>query len=210
MEYVFPVVFGKTPQVFREYYSNMLISVVSWDFAGCLKDNKEKGHLDELDLKRTVILDYTADNNSSTSYSDWGLLNNLQWIFGVIHSFTYNSDILAGYKNIIAPCLQEASADNTCIGLLIRSEILHSNTYLLKYVADKSWHTKTLKLEKVTECYYDSPCPTEIAKTIKSLWNSFFALSQCSNWGRVGASVCEPQFSVLSSGNPNNFTHGNE
>jgi alpha-N-acetylglucosaminidase (NAGLU)-like protein len=199
-------VYRKTQQKLREHYPDVPLLIASWDFFGQWKNNEVKQLLDEFDQERTIILDYTADNISTTSYRDWGLFNEFPWIFGIIHSFANNSDIHGDYKNIIAPRLQEASADSKCIGLVTWSEISHSDTYLLEYVADNSWQPKRLEVEKATERYCDSRYPAEIAKTMKPLWSSFLSLSQSHNWGRTSGTVREPQFRILTSSDLINLT----
>jgi alpha-N-acetylglucosaminidase (NAGLU)-like protein len=206
-------VYRKTQQKLREHYPDVPLLIASWDFSDeRWKDNDVQNLLKEFDPNRTIIFDYTSDNISTTPYRDWGLFNKFPWIFGIIHSFANNSDIHGNYKNIIAPRLQEASADSKCIGLVTWSEISHSDTYLLEYVADNSWQPKRLEVEKATERYCDSRYPTEIAKTMKPLWSSFLTLSQSHNWGRTLGTVREPQFRILTSRELINLTpdHINE
>jgi len=200
-------VYRKTQQMLREHYPDVPLLIASWDFSDeRWKDNDVQNLLKEFDPKRTIILDYTADNISKISYRDWGFFNKFPWIFGIIHSFANNSDIHGNYKDIIAPRLQEASADSKCIGLVIWSEISHSDTYLLEYVADNSWQPKRLEVEKATERYCDSRYPAEISKTMKPLWSSFLTLSQSHNWGRTLGTVREPQFRILTSSELINLT----
>jgi hypothetical protein len=199
-------VYRKTQQMVREHYPDVPLLVASWDFISWWKNIDVQNLLKEFDPKRTIILDYTADNLTRMTYHDWGLLNNFPWIFGIIHSFANNSDIHGNFTDIISPRLKEASSDNMCVGLVVWSEISHSDNYLLEYLADNSWQPKRLEIEMATEHYCDTRYPAEIADEMNSLWRSFLILSQSHNWGLTGGTVREPQFRILTSTENINLT----
>ncbi|RIH65405.1 hypothetical protein D1164_09775 [Mariniphaga sediminis] len=192
-------VYRKTQQTVREHYPDAPLLIASWDFLDRWKDKDVQMLLEEFDPQRTIVLDYVADNISKVSYSDWGLKNNFPWIFGIIHSFANNSDIHGNYEDIIAPRLKEAQKDSMCVGLVVWSEISHSDTYLLEYLADNSWQPDRPETEEATKRYCTSRYPSEIQQEMIGLWKSFLALSQSNNWGKTGGTVREPQFRLLSS-----------
>jgi hypothetical protein len=193
-------VYRKTQQMFREHYPDASLLIASWDFIGWKwKDQDVQRLIKEFDPKRTIILDYTSDKDDKVTYRDWDLYNKFPWIFGIFHSLEKNSDIHEDYK-ILTPRLKEAIADSMCVGLITWSEISHSDTYLLEYLADNIWDPKRLEIEKATERFCNSRYPSGTSEDMKPLWTAFLDLSQSLHWGFNGILFNEPQFRVLSSG----------
>ena len=193
-------VYRKTQQMFREHYPDAPLLIASWDFVyPGWKDKDVQQLVKEFDPKRTIILDYTSDKDDKVTYRAWDLYQKFPWIFGIFHSLEKNSDIHENYS-ILTPRLNEAATDSKCIGLITWSEISHSDTYLLEYLADNSWQPKRTDIAKATEHYCDTRYPPETAKEMKPLWTSFLTLSQSLHWGFNGILFNEPQFRVLTSG----------
>jgi hypothetical protein len=191
--------YRKTQQILREHYPDKPLIIGSWDFISWWENDDIKKLINEFDPRRTIILDYTADNISRIPYQDWNLSNTFPWIFGIIHSFANNSDIHGNYENIISPRLEEASLDKQCIGLVVWSEISHSDTYLLEYLADNSWKPDRVNINEATARYCNTRYPPEIFNEMNIIWKDFLKLSQSNNWGKTGGTVREPQFRILSS-----------
>ncbi len=189
-------VYRKIQQTIREHYPGVPLLIASWDFMGW-KEEEVRRLTDELDPENTVILDYLADNVNKISYRDFGYFNNFPWIFGIIHSFANNSDFHGNYSEIIGPRLEEASKDGKCAGLVVWSEISHSDNYLLEYLARNSWQPAATGIEMATRNYCNSRYPQEISAEMNALWHTFLDLSQSNNWGITGGTVREPQFRVL-------------
>ncbi len=192
-------VYRKTQQKLREQYPDVPLLIGTWDFQGWTwKDNDVQQLIKEFDPKRTIILDYTADNIDRVSYRDWGMHNQFPWIFGIFHSYADNSDIHGDYS-ILTPRLQEAADDDKCIGMVIWSEISHNDTYMLEYLGDNSWNPQRLELSLATARYCDSRYPVELSVAMRPLWKSFLVLSQSMRFDHTGYGLFqEPQFKVLS------------
>ena len=200
-------VYRKIQNMFRDQYPDIPLLIASWDFLSRWKNEEVQSLLTEFDPNRTIILDYTADNISFVSYRDWGMYKKFPWIFGVIHSFAKNSDIHGNYDDIITPRLKEAALDSMCKGFVIWSEISHSDTYLLEYLADNSWQPERAETKQATQRYCESRYPSEAVDEMNTLWESFLTLSQSHNWG-LGGTVREPQFRILKSTEFINLTSG--
>jgi hypothetical protein len=201
-------VYRKTQQMIREHYPDVPLLIASWDFLGW-KDNDVQQLIKEFDPERTIILDYCADR-SKDSYHKWDFYNKFPWIFGLLHSFNWMSDIHEDY-NILIPGLKEAADDSKCIGLVEWSEISHNDTYMLEYLGDNSWQPRRLELTQATARYCDTRYPPEIATTMKRVWSSFLTLSQSKHWGQYRVKpneilMKEPQFRILSLGSFINLT----
>lgn len=197
-------VYRKTQQKLREHYPDAPLLVASWDFLQWTNEDVQR-LLDDFDPQRTIILDYLADDPKGVSYRDFGLLNEFPWIFGVFHSFARNSDVHGDFS-ILTPRLREAAADGKCLGLVAWSEISHSDTFLLEYLADNSWQPQRPELAPATSHYCKMRYPAELAASMQSLWTSFLALSQSVQWsldwdvGIENSIIAEPQFRVLTTG----------
>ncbi len=199
-------VYRKTQQMIREHYPDAPLLIASWDFIGWRwKDKDVQNLVKEFDPKRTIILDYTSDKDDKVTYRDWDLYQKFPWIFGIFHSLEKNSDIHEDY-NILTPRLNEAVGDKQCIGLITWSEISHSDTYLLEYLADNSWQPARTDIALATEHYCNTRYSAETAEEMKPLWNSFLKLSQSLHWGFNGILFDEPQFRILTSGSLINLT----
>ena len=205
--------YRKTQQMLREHYPDTPLLIMTVDFLDW-KDNEMQQLIKELNPERTIILNLTADDKLKVNYHDWDLYKKFPWIFGMFHSYDRNSDIHGDY-NIITPRLQEAANDSSCIGLVTWPENSHTDTYFLEYLADNSWQPQRLEIDKATEHYCDTRYPSEIATTMKPLWNSFLTLSQSAQWGYLsqsqyyrggGIMFGEPQFRILTSSSMINLT----
>jgi hypothetical protein len=203
-------VYRKTQEKLREHYPDAPLLVASWDLAGWWKDADVRRLVDELDPQRTIILDYTADCATRVTYRDWNMEGRFPWIFGIFHGFARNSDTHEDY-GILSQRLREAALDKQCQGLVTWSEISHSDTFLLEYLADNSWHPEGLELSAAVPRFCRTRYPAEIAGRMQAIWNDFLVTSQSVHWSMGGTrSACwmEPQFRVLSGEGMNNLTPG--
>ncbi len=188
--------YRKIQQRLREHYPDAPLLVASWDF-NWWKNEDVARLLDELDPRRTIILDYLADCPSKKSYRDGGMFGRFPWIFGIFASFACNSDIHEDYA-ILAPRLREAAGDRQCVGLVTWPEISHNDTFLLEYLADNSWQPERLELSEATPRYCKTRYPAELASPMESLWDAFFPLSQTFHWDNSWR-CWDPQYRVLTS-----------
>ncbi len=201
-------VYRKTQQKLRENYPDIPLLIASWDFIGWRwKDKEVQDLMKEFDPKRTILLDYTADKNDKATYRDWDVYKKFPWIFGIFHSLEKNSDIHEDY-NILTPRLKEVAEDPKCIGLTMWTENSHTDTYLLEYLADNSWHPERLETVQATERFCKARYTSEISNEMVSLWNSFLNVSQTVHWGLSGIIFSEPQFRMLTSNTYINLTPG--
>ena len=193
-------VYRKTQQRLRENYPDAPLLIGSWDFIGWRwTDEGVQNLIREFDPEKTILLDYTADKDDKVTYRDWDVYKKFPWIFGIFHGYAKNSDIHEDYK-ILTPRLQEVTEDEKCMGLVIWSEISHSDTYMLEYLAGNSWDPSSLEIEKASDLYCKKRYPPEIEQEMKQVWSSFLNASQTLHWGFQGIPFGEPQFRMLTSG----------
>jgi hypothetical protein len=191
-------VYRKTQQKLREHYPDAPLLIASWDFLGW-KDEDVKRLLSEFDPRKTIILDYTADNASKVSFEDYGSYRKFPWTFGIFASFARNSDIHGDYR-MLAERLREAAKDEQCIGMTMWPELSHGDTFLLQYLADNSWNPVAPDLPSAVDRYCRARYPEELARRMKKLWPAFLTTSQAVQWWASGpqtTSFDEPQFRLL-------------
>ena len=195
-------VYRKTQQKLREHYPDTPLLIASWDFIGWKwTDEGVRCLTEEFDPQRTIVHDYTADLAEKVTFRDWGLLGRFPWVFGIFHSYARNSDIHEDYA-ILGKRLQEAAADRKCQGLVLWSEISHSDTFLLEYLAENSWCPQWLEASQAAERYCQTRYPAELGEAMRPVWDDFLKLSQTQHWSfRDPERTCifnEPQFRLLS------------
>jgi hypothetical protein len=197
-------VYRKTQQEMRERYPDAPLLVASWDFLWW-RDPDVVALMDQFDAKRTLVLQYTADLANKDTSAAWGIANRFPWIFGIFHSFARNSDIHEDYATL-SRRLREAAADPQCQGLVMWSEISHSDTFLLEYLADNSWQPVRLGADKAADRFCQTRYPAELCRAMRPMWADMLEISQTVNWscwdGTDTRSTCwmEPQFRMLASG----------
>jgi hypothetical protein len=191
-------VYRKTQQILREHYPDVPLIIAGWDFISWWKDEDVRRLLREFDPERTLIFDYTADDAPKVTFRDWGLLGNFPWMFGIFHSYARNSDVHEDY-GILTERLRMAAADEKCRGLAIWSEISHSDTFLLEYLAANSWRP-TEELSAAVARLCRGRYPAELVEPMQAIWKDFLVTSQSVHWTHAGnrwQSFGEPQFRIL-------------
>lgn len=191
-------VYRKTQQILREHYPDAPLIIAGWDFIAWWKDEDVHRLLTEFDPARTIVFDYTADDAAKLTFRDWNLLGRFPWFFGIFHSYARNSDIHEDY-GILTERLRMAAPDPQCRGLFIWSEISHSDTFLLEYLAANSWRP-TEELPAAVTRYCRGRYGEPWAERMPSIWNDFLVTSQSVHWTHTGnrwLSFGEPQHRVL-------------
>jgi len=178
--------------------------IASWDFIGWKWTDEDVRRLtEEFDPERTIIHEYTADVADRVTYRDWGLPGRFPWIFGIFHGFARNSDVHEDYT-ILSERVREAAADRKCLGLVLWSEISHSDTFLLEYLAGNSWRPDMLDAPRAADRYCASRYPAELREAMRPIWADFLQLSQTQHWSIKDAARAivfrEPQFRLTRSG----------
>ena len=194
-------VYRKTQQILREHYPDAPLLIASWDLAHQWEDEEVHQLLNEFDPERTILLDYTADDADKVSYRDWHVLGRFPWIFGIFHGFARNSDIHEDYA-LLAGRLEEAKKDPMCRGLVLWSEISHSDTFMLEYLAENSWQPRGLKASFAVKRFCRTRYPGDLAARMEPLWSKFLITSQTAHWSMRGTQrvvLSEPQFHMLTS-----------
>lgn len=190
--------YRKIQQILRQHYPDAPLILAGWDFISWWKDEEVHRLLAELDPTKTIVFDYTADTADKVTFRDWQLLGRFPWMFGIFHSYARNSDIHGDYE-ILAERLRMAAADEKCLGMAVWSEISHSDTFLLEYLAANSWRPVE-ELPQATARYCRNRYPAQLAEPMQAVWKDFLRISQTVHWSHTGhrwISIGEPQFRIL-------------
>jgi hypothetical protein len=191
--------YRKIQQVLREHYPDAPLVIAGWDFISWWKDEDVRRLLEEFDPQKTIVMDYTADDAAKVTFRDWHLLGNFPWIFGIFHSYARNSDVHEDY-GLLADRLRMAAEDPKCVGLTVWSEISHSDTFLLEYLAANSWEPKEWESDQAVARYCRTRYPEELDAPMQAVWKDFLVTSQTVHWSHSGTrwlSFGEPQYRLL-------------
>ena len=124
----------------REHYPNAPLLIASWDFCMFWEPDEVQELLKELDPDRTIIFDYTSDNDDeSLNFLHWGVLGKFPWIFGIFHAFEPDTEPRGNYE-VIARRLRIASEDPMCRGFVLWPENSHADTLMIEFCAANSWN----------------------------------------------------------------------
>jgi len=194
--------YHKIQSVLRQHYPDAPLLIGSWDFAFSWKNAEVKKLLREFDPAKTIILEYTADQEGRKPYRDWGIYGKFPWIFGIFHAFAPNSEIGGDYASL-AERMREADKDPMCRGLVLWPELSHGDTFMLEYLARNAWDPSRASFEKSLQAYCARRYAVRIARNMMTVWRDFFALSHPIRWD---ANFCtarnfawEPHFRILTS-----------
>ena len=123
----------------REHYPNAPLLIASWDFCMYWEPEEVRELLKELDPDRTVIFDYTSDNDDeSRNFLNWGVIGQFPWVFGIFQSFEPDTEPRANYE-VIARRLRTAAGDPMCRGFILWPENSHADTLMIEFCAANSW-----------------------------------------------------------------------
>ncbi len=193
-------VYRKTQQRLRENYPDAPLLIASWDLIGWGWKNEDVQQLlTEFDPAKTILLDYTVDDPSRITFRDWNALGHFPWIFGIFHSYARNSDIHEDYA-LVAERLRMAAEDSKCVGMVMWTEISHSDTFLLEYLADNSWQPVRITADDAGKRFCQGRYAPQLAARMEPIWKSLLQVSQAVQWNhgaprRYGLS--EPQFHMI-------------
>ncbi len=193
--------YHKIQAMIRAHYPDAPLLVGSWDFVMYWKNAEVKKLLQELDPNKTMILEYTADNEGRKTYRDWGIYKKFPWIYGFFHAFEPNSEIGGNYA-LLAEQMREVDKDPMCKGLVLWPELSHSDTFMLEYLARNGWDPRQASQTASVQAYCQGRYASKIRRTMTALWNDFFALSRPLRWTvnflNWRSFAFLPQFRILS------------
>ncbi|MEG2252291.1 MAG: alpha-N-acetylglucosaminidase TIM-barrel domain-containing protein, partial [Clostridia bacterium] len=155
------------------------VLIASWDFAMHWEPPEVRQLLHELDPRRHIIFDYTADTQSTeNNFLHWGFYRKFPWIFGIFHAFEPNSDLRGDYHQL-SQRLELARMDEQCKGLVFWPELSHSDILMLEYFSKSAWNRVDEKnfMSDFCEDRYGKDAPAML-----QLWQSLWPLMPLRVW----------------------------
>jgi len=194
-------VYRKIQQRLRENYPDAPLLIASWDLIGWGWKNEDVQELlTEFDPSKTILLDYTVDDPGRVTFRDWNVLGRFPWIFGIFHSYARNSDIHEDFA-MVADRLRQAAQDPKCVGMVMWTEISHSDTFLLEYLADNSWQPVRITGDEARQRFCRGRYEPKLASSMEPIWKSMLEASQTVQWNHGTPrtyGLSEPQFHMIS------------
>jgi len=172
----------RTQEYIRRHYPDTPLLVAGWDLMMWWKSQDVSRLCDELDPANTVIFDYNADMAGRLTYRECGLYRRFPWLFGMLYAFTFNNEMRGNYR-MLSERLTEAATDEKCRGFLLWPELSHSDTFLLEFLADKSWRPKCLSESELVEDFCARRYPADMRRTWRDIWWRAVKLLGLVQWG---------------------------
>ncbi len=123
------------------------VLLAGWDFYFRWLPEEVKALLPHLDPQRVIIWDYEADairnwnskfQRLNSNFSDWGVVGNFPYTFGIFLAYEQSLDIRANY-----PLIEERQKlienDPMCKGYIFWPESSHTDTFALRYFTENAW-----------------------------------------------------------------------
>lgn len=173
--------YRRIQQWIRKEYPDTPLMLAGWDLMMWWNPNDVAKLCDELDPEKTIIFDYNTDQLGRNTYRECGLYKRFPWIYGFLFEFAFNNCIQGDYKALLER-LGEAASDEKCLGFLLWPEISHTDTFMLEFLASRSWSPERLSVSQL--------CSDFCAKRYTShntewneIWKNTLRITAYMNWG---------------------------
>jgi len=155
----------------REKYPNAPILLAGWDFHNQWSPEEVPELIKELDPEKTIIWDYEADTITPKNYTNWDIIGNFPYVFGIFEALEAAADIRANY-DIIEQRIGLSADDPFCKGYIFWPEMSHSDILMLEYFPHNAWKpdqaNPTHAVERLCRTRY-----REDAETMSAIWKTF-------------------------------------
>lgn len=174
--------YRRIQQWIRKEYPDTPLMLAGWDLMMWWNPNDVAKLCDELDPDKTIIFDYNTDQLGRNTYRECGLYKRFPWIYGFLFEFAFNNDIQGDYKTLLER-LGEAAADEKCLGFLLWPEIAHTDTFMLEFLASRSWSPERLSVGELCSDFCTKRY-TSHSKEWNEIWKHTLKITAHLNWGR--------------------------
>ena len=172
----------RTQEQIRKHYPDTPFLIAGWDLAMWWKSHDVKALCDELDPSKTIIFDYNADQGGRNTFHEYETFKRFPWIFGMLHCLAFNNEMRGNYR-MLGERLKEAASDEKCLGFLLWPELSHSDTFVLEFLAEKSWTPERLSEAELVDDFCARRYPVETRKTWREIWWRSTRLLRLVQWG---------------------------
>ncbi len=172
----------RTQEWVRRHDPDTPLIVAGWDLMMWWKSDDVRRLCDELDPDKTLIFDYNADMAGRVSYRECGLYRRFPWLFGLLHCFTFNNEMRGDYR-LLGARLTEAAADSQCQGFLLWPELSHTDTFMLEFLAEKSWRPEGLAEADLVNGFCARRYPEACRAAWREIWWRTLRVLRLVQWG---------------------------
>ncbi len=172
----------RTQEQIRRHYPDIPLLIAGWDLAMWWKSADVKALCYELDPAKTIIFDYNADQGGRSTFHEYETFKRFPWLFGMLHCLAFNNEMRGNY-NILCERLKEAASDEKCLGFLLWPELSHSDTFVLEFLAEKSWSPERLTPAELVDDFCTRRCPEKHRKEWRDIWWRSTRILSLVHWG---------------------------
>ena len=161
--------------------------------------------LSELDPKRTVIWDYSADatrlsrnlpldeQKQVNDITNWGIRGRFPYVFGIMLAYDHATDIRANYA-LIRERFKKVVDDPMCKGISLWPETSHSDILALRYLAENFWRPSSRSTEDMLADFCKDRYGSS-SEPMRKIWTDVLPMSRLADWRRILpielAEICE-------------------
>lgn len=174
-------VYHKIATQIKENYPNAPLFIASWDLWTHFTPEEVRDLVSELDPAQAIIFDYTSDTTRTNNFTEWGVVNKFPWIFGIFSGYEPNSEI-RGYYELTNERIKIAKADPMCRGIVLWPELSHGDPFIIEYLANNSWGSKTLSIDEQIDNFCIDRYPAELKDKMSEIWHSFMPIIGLTAW----------------------------
>ena len=170
----------------KEKYPGAPLLIASWDLWGWFNNADVQRLLSELDPNQAIIFDYTSDTVRDCNFTQWNIVGNFPWIFGLFSGYEADSDV-RGFYNWSAERIKIAKDDPMCKGFVLWPELSHGDTFMTEYAARNAWNNETLSIADEIKTYCHDRYSEKNKKTMHKIWQDFMPIVQMRSWNPVNS-----------------------
>lgn len=174
-----------------ENHPNSKVLLASWDFFYKYNDGKEvEKMLKSVAGDNVIVFDYTSDSSKwSNNFTNWGVVGNIPYIFGMFQGYEPENDIRGKY-DITESRLKVAANDNMCKGMVFWPELSHGDVFALEYFADNAWNPLAMDFKERTSLFCQKRYDEKISKVMNEIWDFCRPVFSFEHWSCLDCINC--------------------
>lgn len=182
-------------QYVTEKYPNAPILIAAWDIWMRYRTKDVKRLVETYSEKNYMIFDYTSDSARTNNFTNWGVVNQFPYTFGIFHAYESTNDML-GFYDLTEERMAVAKADEKCKGMVLWPEISHSDTLMQEFFTVNTWSDKVIPVGEIVK----KLCADRYGKhadEMYSVWTDELAVSSLMHWSMDENPFCFKQYNYL-------------
>lgn len=172
--------YDRYTQRLKEEYPTCPVLIASWDLWGQYKGDEAKRLVSSLEDDQCIIFDYTSDCAYTNNFTNWNVVGNFPYVFGLFHAYACYNDCL-GFYDLSQSRMEIAKNDEYCKGMVLWPELSHSDTLMQEFFAQNIWTKEVVSVDdaltKMCKGRYG-----EYDSEMREIWSTVMPIIQLTHW----------------------------